>query len=107
VFRSKLLRSKHFPEAGQSRWPVRWSFDAITGSRRDGVTSPLVGGLVVSALTFSGAIAVLLLRNASAHRILSGGMPAPATGIAIRRVAAGPALWAMSGPPISGLGNRL
>jgi MFS family permease len=48
-----------------------------------GVTLPIVGGLVVSALTFSGAIAVLWLRNASARRILSGGIPALVTGIAI------------------------
>jgi MFS family permease len=48
-----------------------------------GVTSPIVGGLVVSALTFSGAIAVLSLRNASARRILSGGIPALVTGVAI------------------------
>jgi hypothetical protein len=48
-----------------------------------GVTSPIVGGLVVSALTFSGAIAVLTLRNASARRILSGGIPALVTGVAI------------------------
>ena len=48
-----------------------------------GVTSPIVGGLVVSALTFSGAIAVLSLRNASARRILSGGIPALVSGVAI------------------------
>src|SRR5262245_38348254 len=40
-----------------------------------GVTLPIVGGLVVSALAFSGAIAMLSLRNASARRILSGGIP--------------------------------
>jgi MFS family permease len=48
-----------------------------------GVTSPIVGGLVVSALTFSGAIAVLSLRNAAARRILSGGIPALVSGVAI------------------------
>jgi MFS family permease len=48
-----------------------------------GVTLPIVGGLVVSALTFSGAIAVLSLRNASARRILSGGIPALVTGVAV------------------------
>jgi MFS family permease len=48
-----------------------------------GVTAPIVGGLVVSALTFSGAIAVLLLRSTSAHRILSGGIPALVAGVAI------------------------
>ena len=48
-----------------------------------GMTSPIVGGVVVSALTFSGAIAVLLLHNTSAHRILSGGITALVTGVAI------------------------
>jgi hypothetical protein len=48
-----------------------------------GVTSPIVGGLVVGALTFSGAIAVLSLRNTSARRILSGGIPALVTGVAV------------------------
>jgi MFS family permease len=48
-----------------------------------GVTSPIVGGLVVSALTFSGAVAVLSLRNTSARRILSGGIPALVSGVAI------------------------
>src|SRR5215467_1676979 len=48
-----------------------------------GVTVPIIGGLVVSALTFSGAIAVLSLRNASARRILAGGIPALVTGVAI------------------------
>ena len=48
-----------------------------------GVTLPVVGGLVVSALTFSGAMAVLSLRNTSARRILSGGIPALVTGVAI------------------------
>jgi MFS family permease len=48
-----------------------------------GVTLPIVGGLVVSALTFSGAIAVLLLRNTPARRILFGGIPALVSGVAI------------------------
>ena len=48
-----------------------------------GVTLPIIGGLVVSALTFSGAIAVLSLRNTSARRILSGGIPALVAGVAI------------------------
>jgi MFS family permease len=48
-----------------------------------GVTSPVVGGLVVSALTFSGAVAVLSLRNTPARRILSGGIPALVAGVAI------------------------
>jgi hypothetical protein len=48
-----------------------------------GVTLPIVGGLVVSALTFSGAMAVLSFRNTSAQRILSGGIPALVAGVAI------------------------
>jgi MFS family permease len=48
-----------------------------------GATSPIVGGLVVGALTFSGAMAVLSLRNTSPRRILSGGIPALVTGVAI------------------------
>ena len=48
-----------------------------------GVTSPVVSGLVVSALTFSGAMAVLSLRNTPARRILSGGIPALVAGVAI------------------------
>ncbi|AMN38553.1 MFS transporter [Rhodoplanes sp. Z2-YC6860] len=48
-----------------------------------GVTAPVVGGLVVSALTFSGAMAVLALRNTSARSILSGGIPALVAGVAI------------------------
>ena len=48
-----------------------------------GVTLPVVGGLVVSALTFSGAMAVLSLRNTSARRIFSGGIPALVAGVAI------------------------
>jgi MFS family permease len=48
-----------------------------------GIVSPVVGGLVVSALTCSGAIAVLSLHNMSAHRILSGGIVALVTGVAL------------------------
>ncbi|MGB6703696.1 MAG: MFS transporter, partial [Pseudolabrys sp.] len=45
-----------------------------------GVTLPIVGGLVVAALTFSGAVAVLSLRNVAAARILARGIPALAFG---------------------------
>jgi len=48
-----------------------------------GVTLPIVGGLVVSALTFTGAMAVLSFRNTSARRILSGGIPALVAGVVI------------------------
>jgi MFS family permease len=48
-----------------------------------GVTLPLVGGLVVSALTLSGAFSVLSLRAISARRILGGSILALASGVAI------------------------
>ncbi len=48
-----------------------------------GVTLPVVGGLVVSALTLSGAITVLSLRSASPDWMLSGGIVTLATGVAI------------------------
>jgi MFS family permease len=48
-----------------------------------GVTSPAIGGLVVAALTFSAAMAVLLLRTMPAERLLLGGIPALAAGVAI------------------------
>jgi len=48
-----------------------------------GATLPIVGGLVVSALTFTGAMAVLSFRNTPARRILSGGIPALVAGVAI------------------------
>src|SRR5882672_695052 len=48
-----------------------------------GVTLPIVGGLVVAALTFSGAVAVVSLRNVAAVRILAGGIPALVSGVAI------------------------
>jgi hypothetical protein len=48
-----------------------------------GVTSPAIGGLVVAALTFSAAMAVLLLRTMPAERLLLGGIPALAVGVAI------------------------
>src|SRR6476661_5849139 len=38
-----------------------------------GVSLPVIGGLVVSALTFSGAISVLSLRSTAPGRVLSGG----------------------------------
>ena len=48
-----------------------------------GVTLPIVGGLVVAALTFSSVIAVLALRNIPADRVLFGAMPALAVGVTI------------------------
>src|SRR5712671_2626797 len=48
-----------------------------------GVTLPIVGGLVVAALTFSGTVAVVSLRNVAAVRILAGGIPTLVSGVAI------------------------
>jgi len=48
-----------------------------------GIALPIVGGLVVSALTCSGAIAVLSLHNTSARRVLFGSIPALVTGVAL------------------------
>ena len=41
-----------------------------------GATLPIVGGLVVAALTFSSVTAVLSLRNILANRVLLGAIPA-------------------------------
>ncbi len=48
-----------------------------------GVSLPLIGGLVVSALTLSGAISVLALRSVAPGRMLSSGIVALAVGVAI------------------------
>ena len=48
-----------------------------------GATLPIVGGLVVAALTFTSVIAVLCLRNVPADRVLLGAIPALAVGVAI------------------------
>jgi hypothetical protein len=71
-----------------------------------GVTSPLVGGLVVSALTFSGALSVLSLRSVPAGRILGGGIVALATGVAITLAGVHAQLvWLMlAGTIVSGTG---
>jgi hypothetical protein len=48
-----------------------------------GATLPVVGGLVVSALTLSGALSVLSLRSIAAGRIVRGGTVALALGVAV------------------------
>lgn len=48
-----------------------------------GATLPIIGGLVVAGLTFSSVIAVLSLRNIPTDRVLLGGIPALAVGVAI------------------------
>jgi hypothetical protein len=48
-----------------------------------GVTVPVVGGLVVSALTLSGVLSVLSLRTVAPGRMLSRGIAALAFGVAV------------------------
>lgn len=71
-----------------------------------GVASPLVGGLVVSALTLSGALSVLLLRVVPAQRILSGSIVALVLGVAITLAGVQAQLvWLMlAGTVVSGAG---
>jgi hypothetical protein len=53
-----------------------------------GVTLPIVGSLVVAALTLSGTVSVPALRSTAARRILVGGIPALVSGVAITLVGA-------------------
>jgi hypothetical protein len=71
-----------------------------------GVSLPVIGGLVVSALTFSGAISALSLRSAAPGRMLSGGIVALAVGVAITLAGVREQLvWLMlAGTIISGIG---
>jgi hypothetical protein len=71
-----------------------------------GVTSPLVGGLVVSALTLTGALSVLSLRSVPTRRILSGSIVALASGVAITLAGVQAQLvWLMlAGTVVSGTG---
>jgi Major Facilitator Superfamily len=71
-----------------------------------GVTLPVVGGLVVSALTLSGAISVLLLRSALPRRMLSIGTAVLAAGVAVTLAGVREQLvWLMlAGTVVSGIG---
>src|SRR5580700_2025096 len=71
-----------------------------------GVTLPVVGGLVVSALTLSGAISVVWLRSASPRRMLRVGTVVLAAGVAVTLVGVREQLvWLMLfGTVISGIG---
>jgi hypothetical protein len=71
-----------------------------------GVTLPVVGGLVVSALTLSGAISVLLLRSALPRRMLSVGTVVLAAGVAVTLAGVREQLvWLMLvGTVVSGVG---
>jgi Major Facilitator Superfamily len=71
-----------------------------------GVTVPVVGGLVVSALTLSGAISVLWLRSALPRRMLSRGTVVLAVGVAMTLAGVHEQLvWLMLlGTVVSGIG---
>jgi len=71
-----------------------------------GVSLPVVGGLVVSALTLSGAISVLSLRSATPGRVLSLGIVALAVGVAITLAGVHEQqVWLMlAGTVVSGIG---
>jgi hypothetical protein len=71
-----------------------------------GVTLPVVGGLVVSALTLSGAISVLWLRSASPRRMLRVGTVVLAAGVTVTLAGVREQLvWLMLvGTVISGIG---
>jgi hypothetical protein len=71
-----------------------------------GVTLPLVGGLVVSALTLSGALSVLSLRSIPTDRVLRGGIVVLAIGVAITLAGVQAQLvWPMlAGTMVSGAG---
>jgi MFS family permease len=71
-----------------------------------GVTLPVVGALVVSALTLSGAISVLLLRSALPRRMLSVGTVVLAAGVAVTLAGVREQLvWLMLvGTVVSGIG---
>jgi MFS family permease len=71
-----------------------------------GATLPVVGGLVVSALTLSGAISVLWLRSAAPGRMLSGGTLVLAVGVAVTLAGVREQLvWLMLlGTVVSGIG---
>jgi MFS family permease len=71
-----------------------------------GATLPVVGGLVVSGLTLSGAITVLWLRSTSPRRILSVGTVVLATGVSVTLAGVREQLvWLMLlGTLVSGIG---
>lgn len=48
-----------------------------------GATLPVVGGIVVAALTFAGAVVVVALRKIAPERTLRPGIVALAFGVAI------------------------
>ncbi|MGA8616089.1 MAG: MFS transporter [Xanthobacteraceae bacterium] len=71
-----------------------------------GINSPVLGGLVVSALTLSGVLSVLSLRAVPADRILGGAIVALASGVAttLAGVHAQLAWLMLAGTIVSGAG---
>jgi MFS family permease len=71
-----------------------------------GASLPVIGGLVVGALTLSGAISVLLLRSAMPGRMLSRGIVALPLGVAVTLAGVHEQLvWLMLvGTVVSGIG---
>jgi hypothetical protein len=71
-----------------------------------GISLPVIGGLVVSALTLSGAVSVLLLRSTAPARMLNGGIVALILGVAVTLAGVRAQLvWLMLvGTVVSGVG---
>jgi MFS family permease len=71
-----------------------------------GATLPIVGGLVVAALTFTAVLVVLLFRSIAANRLLLGGIPSLAVGVAITLagVQSHSVVLMLLGTAVSGLG---
>ncbi|GAF46619.1 putative major facilitator superfamily transporter [Rhodococcus wratislaviensis NBRC 100605] len=70
------------------------------------VHTSLVGAIMVATLTGTGALAVFLLRNVAARRILYVGASALVAGVAITLIGAetSSALWILAGTAVAGIG---
>ncbi|MEN0106310.1 MAG: MFS transporter [Pseudomonas sp.] len=71
-----------------------------------GNNAPLIGGLLVFALTFSGAVGIMLMRQQPARRVLLAGSAALMAGVAVTLagVHLGSALWLYLGTVVAGFG---
>jgi MFS family permease len=71
-----------------------------------GHNAPLIGGLLVFALTFSGALGILLMRNQPARRVLLAGTSALIVGLAVTLLGVhlGSAAFLYLGTAIAGFG---
>ncbi len=70
------------------------------------VHTSLIGAIMVATLTGTGALAVFLLRNVAARRILYVGASALVAGVAITLIGAetSSALWILAGTAVAGIG---